>query len=64
MTALGLGADFEQRGPTRAAPEGWRPLERPRSDTLRALKAAWAERQRRAVAGRRQDMAHLADGVD
>eukprot|EP00974_Lingulodinium_polyedra_P090771 8803388-Lingulodinium_polyedra.AAC.1 len=62
MAAPGLGADFEEWGPTKAAPERWRPLERPRSDTLWALKAARAERQWRAVAGRRLDMTHLADG--
>eukprot|EP00974_Lingulodinium_polyedra_P077571 7510829-Lingulodinium_polyedra.AAC.1 len=35
MATLGLGADFEQWGPIRAAPDGRRPLERPRSETLR-----------------------------
>eukprot|EP00974_Lingulodinium_polyedra_P125105 11193253-Lingulodinium_polyedra.AAC.1 len=40
MTALGLGEDFETWAPPRAAPDGWRPLERPRAGTLRMLKAA------------------------
>eukprot|EP00974_Lingulodinium_polyedra_P071513 6917004-Lingulodinium_polyedra.AAC.1 len=64
MTALGLGADFESWAPSRAAPDGWQPLRRPVAGSLRVLKAAWAEAQWRAVAARRQDMAHLADGVD
>eukprot|EP00974_Lingulodinium_polyedra_P082611 7999654-Lingulodinium_polyedra.AAC.1 len=64
MASLGLGDDFELWAPSRAAPDGWRPLDRPRSETLRVLKAAWAERQWGAVAARRQDMAHVADGVD
>eukprot|EP00974_Lingulodinium_polyedra_P115099 11146428-Lingulodinium_polyedra.AAC.1 len=39
MRDLGLGADFEQWAPTRAAPDGWAPLENPRAATLRVLKA-------------------------
>eukprot|EP00974_Lingulodinium_polyedra_P024062 2329426-Lingulodinium_polyedra.AAC.1 len=42
MRDLGLGQDFEAWAPTGAAPDGWRPLEQPRSATLRVLKAAWA----------------------
>eukprot|EP00974_Lingulodinium_polyedra_P058806 5661565-Lingulodinium_polyedra.AAC.1 len=64
MAALGLGHDFEQWAPSRAAPDGWLPLQSPCAGTLRVLKAAWAAAQWRAVAARRQDMAHLADGVD
>eukprot|EP00974_Lingulodinium_polyedra_P104816 10148293-Lingulodinium_polyedra.AAC.1 len=35
MTALGLGADFESWAPSRAAPDGWRPLLRPAAGSLR-----------------------------
>eukprot|EP00974_Lingulodinium_polyedra_P105602 10223812-Lingulodinium_polyedra.AAC.1 len=45
---LGLGGDFERWAPSRAAPEGWAPLEQPRAATLRVLKAAWAAREWRA----------------
>eukprot|EP00974_Lingulodinium_polyedra_P103708 10038556-Lingulodinium_polyedra.AAC.1 len=42
---LGLGNDFEQRGPSSAAPDGWEPRRHPRAATLRVLKAAWAARE-------------------
>eukprot|EP00974_Lingulodinium_polyedra_P013048 1266131-Lingulodinium_polyedra.AAC.1 len=64
MRDLGLGQDFEDWAPTSAAPDGWKPMEQPRSATLRVLKAAWAAREWRAVARRRADMAHLEHGVD
>eukprot|EP00974_Lingulodinium_polyedra_P048403 4648872-Lingulodinium_polyedra.AAC.1 len=64
LRALGLGDDFENWAPSPAAPGGWQPLSHPRSETLRVVKAAWAAAEWRAVAARRQDMAHLADGID
>eukprot|EP00974_Lingulodinium_polyedra_P129010 11208392-Lingulodinium_polyedra.AAC.1 len=31
MQSLGLGNDFQSRAPDRTAPDGWRPLARPRA---------------------------------
>eukprot|EP00974_Lingulodinium_polyedra_P065101 6293499-Lingulodinium_polyedra.AAC.1 len=35
MAQLGLGADFEAWAPSRAAPDGWRPLDNPSAGSLR-----------------------------
>eukprot|EP00974_Lingulodinium_polyedra_P003737 352208-Lingulodinium_polyedra.AAC.1 len=64
MRALGLGGDLEEWAPSPLAPGGWRPLERPWLETLRVLRAAWAAKEWRDLAGRRADMAHVAGGVD
>ena len=64
MADLGLGGDIECWQGVPWAPGGWRPRDRPLQDTREALLDAWARREARAVAGRRADLGHVADGVD
>eukprot|EP00974_Lingulodinium_polyedra_P009248 883856-Lingulodinium_polyedra.AAC.1 len=64
MRALGLGGDLEEWAPCPMAPGGWRPLEKPWLETLRVLRAAWIAKEWRDLAGRRADLAHVAQGVD
>eukprot|EP00974_Lingulodinium_polyedra_P101131 9797306-Lingulodinium_polyedra.AAC.1 len=39
------------------APQGWRPFERPRCETLRALRLVWAAREWQVAVTRRRGMA-------
>jgi ribonuclease HI len=64
MALLGLGSDVScWRGVPRA-PQGWKPAEHPKKESLQVLLEAWRKKQWADVAQRRQDFAHLANGVD
>eukprot|EP00974_Lingulodinium_polyedra_P061144 5897486-Lingulodinium_polyedra.AAC.1 len=64
MREFGFGGDFEQRAPSRAVPDGWAPFDRPCHEVFRVLRAAWDEREWRAVASRRRGVPHLSAGID
>ena len=64
MACLGLGRDILRWDGVQRSPQGWKPADHPKAESLAVLLEAWGRSQWREVAARRRAFAHVAGAVD